>query len=140
MTGDSSTWKGGVERVKHVLRRELWKRKVTFRELDRRLGRSVNYHSQMMRGKFQLTVAHVFQILEVAGIPERELFAALYREAGGSEVRGPQGPALVLDSEKALEMVELIRLAGEAARDLQQAAVREEKGEREESDKRGPGG
>jgi hypothetical protein len=109
-----------LREVKQVLRGLIAERGFSLREIDRRLGRSGGYTNQALRGKFQLTVLHVFQILAALEVPPEELYLRLLG-------RSTNLPLLNTDLNR--EMLKSIRRAGELAAQLQALQPRSRAGE-----------
>lgn len=113
--------------VRQVLRGLIAERGYSLREVDRRLGRSGGYTNQALRGKFQLTVLHVFQILAAVEVEPEEFYRRMLSKSS---------KALVLDPELNREMLLSIRRAGDLAAQLQALQQGGEAGAREEATKK----
>ncbi len=50
----------------------------TGKEIERELGMSPGYLSRLLGGGIELKVGHIFNILELAGMPPHELFRAAF--------------------------------------------------------------
>lgn len=109
--------KSQAETLKQALRAEIRRRGLSLRALDRLLGRSANFSSQLFRGKPKLRVEHVFEILEALEVAPEIFFNRLYPRPGQTEAEDVRTL-----SETALhrEMLALLRRVGDIAKSLEE--------------------
>lgn len=76
-----------VRRVAEALRDAIRKSQTSQRDVERALGQSQDYLSQLLGGNLDLKLKHIFEILGVIGTDPADFFVNLY-EYGNAATHG----------------------------------------------------